>query len=193
MSPYKQSRPENQQSSLLREVLQFFYALLLGAAVATAVAATITATVTAAVAPSMAATLAAALTSSMADALAATMTLPTALALSSTMRSSSVSVFSARFAASCRCHSRFTVCLAFALSMRRGLSDACISPLSVAKAYDACMKTQRMGNLSPTHVISAHALDIPHGYASRRSESRGSIAFSCREGCLSSGNGSFVT
>jgi hypothetical protein len=32
MSPYKQSRQENQHSSLLREVLQFFYLPLLGAA-----------------------------------------------------------------------------------------------------------------------------------------------------------------
>jgi len=126
---------------------------------------------------------------------ATTLALTTALALSSTMGRSSMSMFGRRFAASCGCHDRFTVWLAFALPVRGGLPEAGISSLSslpVAQSYDACMKAQRMGNLAPAHVISAHGCNVPNRYASSRSECSSGITFSRGQGCLSARNSGLI-
>jgi len=80
-SIYKQSRPDNQHSSLLSEVLQFFCFLLLGGAVATAIAAAVAAAVAAAMATTLATAVTASLTASLANAMANAManTLTTAM------------------------------------------------------------------------------------------------------------------
>jgi hypothetical protein len=66
-SLYKQSRPDNQHSSLLSEVLQFFYFLLLEASVPTSVATAMTSAIST--------TVSASLTSAMANTLTTAVTL----------------------------------------------------------------------------------------------------------------------
>jgi hypothetical protein len=137
--------------------------------VASAIPATIPAAVAATIATAMPSALAAAVTAALATAMSATVTqaaamaLPTALALSSA--DGRMSMLSVRLAASCRGHGGFSVCLAFALSMRGGLSEVGVSSLSVTETQDPGVKPKGMGNLSPPHVFPAHGRNIIRRYA----------------------------
>jgi len=64
-SLYKQSRPDNQHSSLLSEALQFFYLLLLGGSVATTIATTVPTSVATAMTSAISTTVSASLTTAM--------------------------------------------------------------------------------------------------------------------------------
>jgi len=118
-----------------------------------------------AIAPAVAATMAASVSAT----LAATMadTLATALTLAAAVICSGMSVFCARFAAPCCGHCRFSVRLAFAFSVRGGVSEVGIPSLSMAKTEDSRVKTERVGNLAPAHIISAHAGNVRHRDAGR--------------------------
>ena len=74
-SLYKQSRPDNQHSSLLSEVLQLFYLLLLGGSVATTIATTVPTSVATTMTSAISTTVSASLTSAMANTLTTAMTL----------------------------------------------------------------------------------------------------------------------
>ncbi len=136
-SLYKESRLDNQHSSLLYKDLQFSYQLLLGATVAAAVAATMATTVATAVAAAIATTVPDTLATSVT--LSTAVTLPTAVALSSDSGGGSVPVFGARFAASCCDHGRFTVCVTLAFSSMRSGAD-CMT-FSETESQEPGMKT----------------------------------------------------
>ncbi len=117
------------------------------------------------VAPGVAATMIAAVSTPLAATVADT--LATAMTLAAAVTCSGMSVFGTRFAAPCCGHCRFSVCLAFTLAMRGGVSEVGIPSLSMAQTEDSCVKTERVSNLAPAHVIAAHAGDVRHCDAGR--------------------------
>jgi hypothetical protein len=94
---YKQSRLENQPSSLLSELLQLSYFRLFG--VASAVSTTISTSVSTAVPTALAAALAATLTRAMTRAMTQATTLATSMPLAAAVGCRPMSMLSARFAA----------------------------------------------------------------------------------------------
>jgi hypothetical protein len=72
------------------------------------------------------------------------------------------------------------------------LPETGITSLSVAKTDNSGVKPQCMGNLSPAHVISAHAFDNPKGLTGGRCQSSRCVALSRRQRSLSARNSRLI-